>query len=91
MSELRHPTMKESYDGDWFNFTSGANIYSIADDGNYLWIGGECLTRLEKATGTMVFYNQLNSPLPNYYVRAIAIDGEGNSMDRHTWRRNSEV
>ena len=50
----------------------------LANDGNFLWIGGASLAKLNKSTGEMVFYNQLNSPLPNYYVDAIAIDSNGN-------------
>ncbi len=34
--------------------------------------------KLDKTTGSMTFYNKANSGLPDNYVRAIAIDRQGN-------------
>ncbi|MBC8422412.1 MAG: S8 family serine peptidase, partial [Chloroflexi bacterium] len=62
----------------WINYTSGANVTALADDGNYLWVGSYGgLTRLDKTTGDMTHYNSANSGLPDNMVGSIARDGNG--------------
>jgi ligand-binding sensor domain-containing protein len=82
---LLFPTIARSQNPEWLNFTSGANVYAIADDGDYLWIRGGGLTRLNKATGEMVFYNRTNFGLLSNHVQAFAIDGQGNKWIGTGW------
>jgi len=63
---------------EWINFTYGADVEAVADDGEYLWIGGGGVTRLNKMTGEMTFYNKANSGLPVNRVSALAVDAQGN-------------
>ena len=72
------PVAARSQNPEWMNFYSGERVCALADDGEYLWAGGVGLTRLNKATGEMVFYNKVNSELPSNYVTALAIDAQGN-------------
>ena len=64
---------------EWVNFTANKNILSLTVEGNYIWVGTKGgLVRLNMLTGEKVNYNSANSGLPDNYVHAIAIDGEGN-------------
>ena len=71
------PVAARSQNPEWMNFT-GPDVHALADDGHYLWIGGGGLVRLDRSTGEMVFYNRVNSGLPDNDVNAIAIDAQGN-------------
>ena len=62
---------------EWIVFTiGGENIFCLADEGQYLWVGtyGGGLVKLNKSTGEFIVYNKWNSKLPNNFVYAIAID-----------------
>jgi ligand-binding sensor domain-containing protein len=65
---------------EWIGFTSGKNILCLADEGQYLWVGtaGGGLVKLNKSTGEFIVYDKWNSKLPDNFVWAIAIDGQGN-------------
>jgi len=65
---------------EWIGFTSGKYIRCIADEGQYLWVGtdGGGLVKLNKSTGEIIVYDKWNSKLPDNWVYAIAIDGQGN-------------
>ena len=64
---------------EWIGFTSGKEILCLAEEGQYLWVGTNGgLVKLNKLTGEFIVYEKWNSGLPNNYVRAIAIDGQGN-------------
>jgi ligand-binding sensor domain-containing protein len=63
---------------EWIFFTGGEDINCLADEGQYLWVGTRRLVKLNKTTGEFIVYNKWNSKLPDNYVRAIAIDGQGN-------------
>jgi len=65
---------------EWIGFTNGKNIWCLADEGQYLWVGtyGGGLIKLNKSTGEFIVYDIWNSQLPDNWVRAIAIDGQGN-------------
>jgi hypothetical protein len=65
---------------EWIVFTSGKYIRCLADEGQYLWVGtwGGGLVKLNKSTGEIIVYDKWNSKLPDNYVNAIAIDGQGN-------------
>jgi len=64
----------------WIGYKTDSSIRCIVDDGDYLWVGtgGGDLVKLNKATGDFIVYDKWNSPLPDDYVPAIAIDGDGN-------------
>jgi ligand-binding sensor domain-containing protein len=65
---------------EWIVFTSGKDIWCLADEGQYLWVGtdGQGLIKLNKSTGEFIVYDKCNSKLPHNWVPAIAIDGQGN-------------
>ncbi len=66
---------------EWIVYTTKGNyILSLAEEGNYLWVGtgGGGLVKLDKTTGEFIVYGTWNSGLPDNYVFAIAIDGQGN-------------
>ena len=64
---------------EWVNFTANKNILSLTVEGNYIWVGTKGgLVRLNMLTGEKVNYNSANSGLPDNYVHAIVIDGQGN-------------
>ena len=65
---------------EWIGFTNGKDIRCLAEEGEYLWVGtaGGGLVKLNKSTGEIIVYAKWNSKLPDNYVRAIAIDGQGN-------------
>ncbi|MEN3039890.1 MAG: hypothetical protein ABDI07_12235, partial [Candidatus Kryptonium sp.] len=55
----------------WVNFTYGNDVYAIAIEGNYVWVGtnGEVI-RFDRTAGTITFYDKANSGLPSNYVRS---------------------
>ncbi len=64
--------------GAWVNYTSGAQITAMVEDGDFLWVGGYGgLTKLNKKTGDMVHYNRANSDLPDNGVSSLARDAQG--------------
>jgi len=68
-----------SQNPEWINYTAGNYIFSLAIEGDYIWIGTTGgLVKLNMLTGEKVNYNRGNSGLPNNYVRVIAIDSQGN-------------
>ena len=71
------PTVAGSQSAGWTTFTSGADVPSLADAGDHLWVGGGGVTRLNKATGEMVRYTA-NSGLPDNRVRPLVVDPQGN-------------
>ncbi len=71
---------------EWINFTAGNDVRAVAVEGNYIWVGTEGgLVKLDKTTGNMTFYNRSNSGLPDNWVLAIAIDGQGNKWIGTWW------
>lgn len=64
--------------GNWVNYTSGAQITAMVEDGDYLWVGSYGgLTKLNRRTGAMTHYNRANSGLPDNSVSCIARDVSG--------------
>jgi ligand-binding sensor domain-containing protein len=64
---------------NWLNYTSGNDITCTVEEGNFIWVGTTGgLVKLNKQTGTAVFYNKANSGLPAIEVTDIAIDSQGN-------------
>ncbi|MFH1725048.1 MAG: two-component regulator propeller domain-containing protein [Elusimicrobiota bacterium] len=60
------------------NYTSGANVTSLIDDGSHLWVGTYGgVTRLDKTTGEMTRYDAANSGLPDNMVAGLAKDING--------------
>src|SRR5436309_1987730 len=75
---LRGIASSQSNPPEWINYTSGTTVRAIADDGQYLWVGGQGLTRFNKLTGQMTFYNKTNSGLPQNTIFSIVVDRRGN-------------
>jgi hypothetical protein len=62
-----------------FIYLVGKQINCLADEEEYIWIGTvNGLVKLHKSTGEFIVYGKWNSELPDNYVLAIAIDGQGN-------------
>jgi ligand-binding sensor domain-containing protein len=65
---------------EWIGFTSGKEIWCLAEEGQYLWVGTNGgLVKLNKSTGEFIVYDKWNSG--NCLITmfgAIAIDGQGN-------------
>jgi hypothetical protein len=80
--------MKTKLIQEWVGFTSVKNIRCLVEEGKYLWVGTDRgLVKLNKSTGEFIVYDKWNSKLPDNYVYAIAIDGQGKQMDWNRWWR----
>ncbi|MFQ5772457.1 MAG: hypothetical protein ACE5HX_18115, partial [bacterium] len=61
--------------GEWINYTNGDYIYTLADEGTFIWIGTNGgLVKLNKINGNKLFINKANSKLPNNFILSLAID-----------------
>jgi sugar lactone lactonase YvrE len=68
-----------SFSQEWSVYLAGKQINCLADEGQYLWVGTtDGLVKLNKSTGEFIVYGKWNSKLPDNWVTAIAIDGQGN-------------
>ena len=64
---------------EWINYTNGDEIYTIATETNFLWIGTTGgLVKIDKYSGNTIFFDELNSGLPTNRSNCIAIDISGN-------------
>ncbi len=62
----------------WVNYTHSEIVYSIAEEGNFLWLGTYGgLVKLDRTTLQKTFYNKGNSYLPSNHIISIAIDDNG--------------
>ena len=62
----------------WVNYTHSETVYSIAEEGNFLWIGTYGgLVKLDKTNLQKTFFNKGNSYLPSNHITSIAIDDSG--------------
>ncbi len=59
-----------------FSLFQRSDILSLAQEGNYLWVGTGRggLVKLDKTTGEFIVYDKLNSGLSDNYVYAICGD-----------------
>jgi ligand-binding sensor domain-containing protein len=74
---LINPSISQTQ--EWIVFISRIYINCLADEGQYLWVGTNGgLVKLNKLTGDFIVYDTWNSKLPDNWVTAIAIDGQGN-------------
>jgi ligand-binding sensor domain-containing protein len=70
-------TLNNDYDKrDWVNYLNNYSITSIAEEGDYMWIGTNesGLIKLEKSSGNSIFYNIENSSIPSNNIESIAIE-----------------
>jgi len=64
---------------DWINYTSGDDVNTLADDGEYLWVGTTVgLVKINKTSGETDFYTKDNSGLPANNIISLAVDSSGN-------------
>ncbi len=64
---------------EWFNFTNGQKIQSLADEVGYLWIGTTGgLVKINKTSGETIFFDKLKSALPDNNVLSLVTDVSGN-------------
>ena len=72
-------TIQNIYAQDTYNYYSFEDVYSIAEEGDYIWIGTDGgLIKINKITDYMLIYNIDNSSLPSNSIRCIDIDKFGN-------------
>lgn len=65
----------------WLQYTCGINVLSIAEEGNFLWIGTEGgLVKMNKNNLQMTFYNTANSKLPHNAIRKVIVDQDGSKI-----------
>jgi ligand-binding sensor domain-containing protein len=61
--------------GQWENYTNSDVAYSLAEQGNYLWVatkGG--LTRIDRANGSQIYFTRANTPFTSIVVRKVVSD-----------------
>jgi ligand-binding sensor domain-containing protein len=66
----------DSEKGEWVNYLNNYWITSIAEEGDYMWIGTyeSGLIKIEKSSGNPIFYNMENSIIPSNHIESIAIE-----------------
>jgi ligand-binding sensor domain-containing protein len=75
-----------SQNPEWVVYTSGYEVQSLAEEGNYIWIGTTGgLAQIDKSSGKGTFYNTSNSDLPSNWIHSIAIDDSGNKWIGTWW------
>ena len=63
---------------DWVSFSKTETITTIAQEGNYIWVGSATgAVKIDKNSGAKKYFDLTNSPLPDSYVYKIAIDKNG--------------
>ena len=63
---------------EWVDFTSGSQIFAVAVEGEYVWVGGDGLVKFNRKTGEKERFTSMNSGIPSHFVTDIAIDSSGN-------------
>jgi len=65
----------------WSNYTPGAWVGALLDDGEAMWVGNiGGLVRINRITGEQTFFNKANTSLPDNYITCMASDQQG-----HIW------
>jgi len=64
---------------EWFNFTNGDQITTIAQELDTLWVGTTCgLVKIDRISGdTLSIYHRANSELPDIEIRDIVVGING--------------
>ncbi|MBN1996936.1 hypothetical protein JW935_05245 [candidate division KSB1 bacterium] len=64
----------------WKSYTDGNIVTSLAVEGESVWIGYRYsgLAYLENPAGSLFYYNENNSGMPENQIMSIAIDDNGN-------------
>lgn len=76
---LTMPSVVYSQLSDWSNYTYTGMIYSMLDDGDYLWLATDAgVVKFNKNTEEKVFYNRTNASLPENKILKLAKDSDGN-------------
>jgi ligand-binding sensor domain-containing protein len=70
------PTLNYSQSPEWKNYTAGSSTNVIIEDGEYLWLGGNMLTRFHKESGEMETYDK-GFGLPRLRLSSLVIDNDG--------------
>ena len=70
----------QSINPRWVNYTNGDYVFSIVEEGNYLWLGtnGGAI-KYDKTTGEKIFFNKGNSLLITNLITSIAIEDNGDA------------
>ena len=66
---------------EWITYTFGDEIYTMLDDGGYLWLGTDGgLVKFNKLTEEKTFFNKANTNngLMDNHIRALAFDSKKN-------------
>jgi ligand-binding sensor domain-containing protein len=68
-----------SQNPQWINYTNGDEIYALADDGDYLWVGTRVgLVKIDKISQETSFYDKWSSGLSNNQIDQLTVDKSGN-------------
>ena len=68
-----------SQNPEWINYTNGDDIYSLALEGDILWVGtAGGLVKINRLSGNKYFFNRANSELPSNRINCVDIDSSGN-------------
>ena len=72
---------------EWIYLSKVPGIQTIAEDGNFIWIGS-CAgaLKINRTTGTKVIFDKTNCPFPDSWISNIAIDHYGNKWFS-TWNK----
>jgi len=71
---------------EWVVYMSGKIVRSLAVDDDFVWVGiWGGLVRINRITGEKMFYNKVNSGLPDNSINAIAVDKDGNKWIGLIW------
>ncbi|MCK9279357.1 MAG: T9SS type A sorting domain-containing protein [Melioribacteraceae bacterium] len=62
---------------DWQHYIGNGNSYAIAEDNQYVWVGGAGLSKIDKLTDEVTSYTRNNSLLPDNMINVILVDRNG--------------
>jgi len=68
-----------SQNPEWINYTSGNVVNEVEIEGDFIWVGTTGgLVKLDRISGETIFFNTINSELPDKNIRIIEIDNAHN-------------
>lgn len=81
-----------SQNPEWMYYTEGTQTETIAEDGDYLWIGASGgLVKMSKANSEMKFFKSSNSGLRENDIIEIEIDKQGDKLGETEFQKNKTL
>jgi len=62
----------------WQHYIGTGPSLAIAEDDEYIWVGGAGLSKISKSTNEVTLFTRSNSGLPDNAINAICVDRNGN-------------